>query len=540
VIWYTAKLSSINIQTSTEFNAGTQVNKLELVIDEAGAITSLFYNGEKHVIEDVPNEYASYLEACFNESLRLASDYRLHYIPFINFYQFQITLIERGLKEIPEYHLREFSMMMDQGLDKSPAPQIKIIPLGSKLEDAQGNDSGGLARNYVDSLFASIMEINKLSLKKTPSNLHFPIAKDPSNNLNQSERDLYRDIGRLLMFCYNSISSNDQSYRAGPCFESAVIAGALAFNSNEIETPFHELKVESKKKCINAILMHLLEIHQNDVTAGEQLANLNTVLSFLDWKPGDADPTDKELGLLYDSWLTTQDEAYDDEDKYTTGLKADLKKIKGDINNFIPLATSAALSTRIDAIGMPALKSCLAPIHQIAVGMKSACNPGTPKPSDDVHWDDTIQKIVPMDFSLKAQGSIDRKQMAQMFELVPFKDDDTIFSAISSEEKAEIKKKIGWLAEWIQDEKKGATDKELMLFLKFATGSSSFIPAKNIQVVPQALAQPQPDPISHTCFNKIEISPVPCGNAKFNDRDAKSFIKCLKAVCLPDDGFTLV
>ena len=521
IIWYNKQHNAINLQFKNYYDNSLQTEKLGLIIDQEGKITSVFRDGSLQDDLIIPDNYAPLIEACYYESLKRASEYS------INSTHIDIKTIPQGTEDIPEYHLSQLCPHLVSTTLNNAILDLRLKHLTTGLDIAPGIDAGGPAREFLDNLGKGVKysKILNIAIPKEES-LAFPLTNEsfykdgklPS--LTQDEQAHYKNLGILLMYCYNSTPK--QNYSLGQCFHPAVLRAALALSSHEINSNFEDLNLSTQKKMLLSIIDTARFLYPSEGAISSHLDKMAALLEIYDWTTGKPVPEDSLLSKAHDILGSSSkaSEAYDqfiNEDDYTP----DLPKIKANLEEFMK-ATKLAILTQNSEI-LPQLGECLAPIHQMAKGMKSVCQPGI-NLNLNFSWDNKFNSLDYIEFHNKTQGSLDRDQIINNFNLQLYDAYDTIPKIPTG--KQEITKKIAWLTEWV---KESATNEELESFLKYVTGSSSLAPQAQIHFQYMKLELNSPYPIAHSCFNRLELSQTPCGNDEYNDHTKEGFIKCLKA-----------
>lgn len=521
VVWYNKIYSAINIQDEGSYNAVIQDGKLGIIIDEDGKINSLKINNiiQPNHSTTVPNEFLSRLHACFNKALEVSSAYTLIDPQHSWVAPIQIAIVRRGLKEIPEFHLQNLSRAIENKIKTTVDPKIKVSFLKDDLNLANGIDAGGLSRDYFDDLFDGIQLSKELDFVTIQgSSLVLPHSKEEYTSiqglpiLNDQEKSVYQDIGKVISYCYHSQivpGHYEKTYLIGRHFDDALFHAALCLTAEEIDTPFENLTLQTKLKMCEALL---------DVRAKAGM-DVNFLAKRIKWLNKLKNLDQKELGeaafdVMYAECLS---------EDFIKDAEPDVEKISKNLKQFEACLIDAIFSQNG---GYGQLGVQLAPIHAIAQGMKSICHPRPfQDPNDNHYWNTTFHLINPAAFSNKVQGTLNRKEIAAQIK---------VDSNLQDSDKLEIEKKIIWLQEWIEDEKEGASEEELKDLLKFLTGSSSLPKDKDIHVIAQCGTY-YPVPIAHTCSFEMELAPMAATyGVEFDDFNKKNFIKSLKELVLID------
>jgi hypothetical protein len=173
----------------------------------------------------------------------------------------------------------------------------------------------------------------------------------------------------------------------------------------------------------------------------------------------------------------------------------------------------------------PGIGDALWPIYAMAKGMHEVFTASRRGGS--------YERIDPMDFNHKVQGSLDPNEVARRIQW--------------DGAEHQVTRKVNWLKEWIRGgvnpdgtPMDQATNEELGKLVKYITGNTGLLPGRDITVNVQAgelerrghraVRVYKPVPKAHTCFSSIEVSPEPCGSEEYNDRTKQGFIKCLREI----------
>jgi hypothetical protein len=498
-VWYNPKYGQLNIQRQYDWFNGEDENKLGIIISPDGKITSVRVNNEPQGSLDIPEQWLAPLQACFNKVLDTSSTYQFVEQPGMDKAPIQVMALKRGLREIPEYHLKQFAECIEKAVQSSQDPKITVTFLKDDLSKEVGIDAGGLTRDYIDDLMRGITERAQLPFN---TDLFLPKAtaqEKPTDPLiiNAREKEIYRELGIVFMYCYHSEKSEgiwDRSYSTGRHFDDALFKVAFSLTSKEIDQPFEKLSFERQFELCKALVG----------AYDKQTSSLQSYNKMLEW-------------IGKDNILGEQDE------------------IKVYIEHVLPenaVLTNEVMKEALKKVFVEGFTGELAAIHAIAGGMKQVYHPGSVQQlqKNSTEWDRTAkthsEKFV--EVSNKVQGSINRDDIAKSIE---------IRSNLAANQ--EIFKKTTWLKEWItgknaqgQKVSPQASEEELKNFLKFVTGSTSLPKDKKITVGKQH-DELYPVPKAHTCSFEMELSPQPAtyGN-DFNDHTKENFIKSLVGLAL--------
>jgi len=431
-----------------------------------------------------------------------------------------ISMRKRGIKDIADHHLTQLVKNLETALKYYEDPKMEVVFLKNDGTREIGTDRGGLSRDFLDELSRGITEFPNLRFHQIEENgLKIPLtiaeasSENRSPSLNSQEKDLYQNLGKLMMYCYHSKSKAhfDLTYLLGRHFDDAIFKAALSLNSDEIDTPFEKLPIETKFNMCEDLLK---------MRSGS--ANYINLLN-----------ATRKLWMAKDKKLMGAVEFVDQ-----MGFLPEDLDLKNDLDEFDIVKIKAHRMTILNSLcdqlftaggEHGVLGRELAPIHALAQGLKAFSQPTIPSSAAssaaqiNTRWNAQFLNMDVVEFSSKVQGTLDRetivKQMVVCAELM------------TDREKREITKKMKWLQEWIKDE---ASEMELQNLLRFLTGSSSLPAGKQIKIIKQVEEEKyNPIPHVHTCSLTIEICPIPIGN-EYNDRDKENFIRCLKEFPLKD------
>lgn len=515
VLWYTPESCKIQIQDLDNYTRAHGDDKLEISINEEGKITSLQFGMEQTPCsETISKKFFDCMVRAFEMIDQGISTYTQSNWPYSS--RVDVSVVRRNLKRYPLFHLKEFSKNIENACKTNVFVNLKVVFLEDDLNLCCAHDAGGLSRDFLCDLMEGIIQNKGLCFTAIgKSSLVLPQLPngDKSSNalpIGEEQRSAYQNIGKLMMFSYQSRSSK---YVLGRNFDEAIFAAALCLTAEEIDISFTKLNLETKVKMCQA----LLKVRKD---AGMDLTYLEKRVGWLaDFDQLDNDQFLEAVLSVYHAEFLPEEFTLNNQ-----GEDPDLDKINQNREKFKVFLIDSIFSQK-GAHGQ--FGAQLAPIHSIAQGMKSVCRPDAvqtmPKMTTaNVHWDTAIRALSYQTMSDKVQGSLDRVEIASRIKAI----------YLDHDQKIEIEKKIGWLQEWIRDEKNGASESELKSLLKYLTGSSTLPNKEEIRVVPQRNQPFCPVPIVHTCNFTMELAPVASQYGSYHDRDKHNFIKTLKEIAL--------
>lgn len=500
-VLYDSHISSIRI-----FDDHDQIN---IRVRDDGIIQSVMINGKSQDLSSVSVEQQKKIQACFDWALEATSTYKSQTSSMLHNYG-EIHIIRRGLSEIPEYHLNQLTNLLKAGMNFSYDPKFTVVFYRDDLTTSrsEGKDQGGLARDYLDDLMVSIKQ--NLSIQSTtgedlPKTRNQSRLQDPLPVLESEEMDIYQNIGKLMMYAFNSKQSKwlwDTTCSLGRQFNDVLFKAVLSLTADEINTPFDQLSLDTQLKLFKALAVPEINLDYNIYADRIKYLIQLAPLSSLDGL------TDQELKKIATQVLYAEvlPQEFVDDDLDMPIVAA----IRKDPEKFKKALFDSIFNVKLE--GGLCIAELLAPIHAIAQGMKSFCQP----PVNEV-WDKKIMKNDPNAFSAKVQGSVDRQEIVNhiAFSLMPV-------NSIAQ-------KKTEWLKEWLLHD---ASDEDVRNFLKYATGSSSLPKEKNITVY-QQFTDIIPFPKASTCALAVYISGEPKSSyMDYDDATKENFIRGLKEVVL--------
>lgn len=405
---------------------------------------------EGNKVSSIPESVMPLFNAMVSEGYKQSSSYSQHGY---------IRIIREGIKHIPEWHLNQLCTCLDNDLSVH-------------FQDERGADAGGVKRDYITTLAASLQDLKTL-FAPIEGSLKLPRIlrenQEPIFYCNEEEIQTYNNLGSLFSRCYSSAGSwvgfEIDLITTGCFFSDALFKAVLSLKESDFAASGHpqeEAYVKIAKALLKALdtegtpaikdVIKCLEVTQ---------ASLESILEANDM-------------ALYQAVLLAGEAIYTDDngDPDIEKIKSDPKKFIGDIRAAIFSDTS--LSKNLKGVSLGAI---LDPVYQVSCGLRKAV------PNS---WND-FRRNDPVKVSEKIQGSVDRRNIVANI---------TCFSFSSN-----VRKKAGWLKEWIGEE---ATEAELKTFLRFVTGGASLPAGKQIKI--EAQAEGQPFPTVCTCGLGISVS----------------------------------
>jgi hypothetical protein len=504
-IWYNPdpNVRSFNIQPVELFDIGAQDAKLSVRINEEGHVESVYFNGAPATM-DTLGIHKKKIKAVFDKTLTTSSIYKLGSQPLAR----DILLVNRGLREVPNYHLEQYiNLVRPMYTGIKPMKLLRIAYLQDNLQEQAGIDAGGLTRDYFDSLFSGLIKrgepVHFTPISDEKPDLVIPQADLPVLSL--EENTCYENMGKMMMCAYLS-QTNGFKVSIGRHFDDGLFRAILALSPEMMNKPFNDMVLKDKASILRALLPE-----------GTLAYIRNSMIPLLTETPFE---NDHQLdNAIYEAAACFQNT--DLPDPFKTDDEPDLGKIKANMVAFREALMQELLSH------IPKVVQSIAPTQAIARGMRSFCTKSTDPNIQNNYWKETIQKLPVEAFTRNIQGSLDREKIVGSF---------TIQNAYGVT-KQEISKKIEWLKTWIQ--KPTTTDEDLARFLKFVTGSSS-ISEQGIKVIYEPGTQ-SAIPRSHTCFYQLVLAGAPSGNEVLNDRTEAKFIEALKyAIDNSGDNFNVI
>ncbi|MEI8366504.1 MAG: hypothetical protein WCF65_08830 [Parachlamydiaceae bacterium] len=388
-----------------------------------------------------------------------------------------VSLPREGMKLIPKFYIMELAKLLEPG-----------VPLLVTFINEEGLDYGGLSKDFLNGIFESFCSSASCcsSTGVSDAPLKLPITQSEDGKPSDEEMEVYRAIGKIIGYCYQSkpVSGSKfiERYSIGLHFDPCLFGSILSLSYEAIGKPFARLTSAGKIKMINGILT------DEDAVLKKAMNVLNNI------NPGglsDQDITDAALTALNlvnypldgsepDQKLQKNAGKYSDG---TANINTDkINLARKDWNGFRSFLQQAILVGRKD------LDRRLVPAHAIAQGIAEGITQNSNKESCWL----SLMRVSPDDFSLEVQGTVDRAVLIRSIEI----------STDVKENVATIEQKMGWLKKWLEQ----APEKDLAIFLKFATASSGLRKDTKIKIQRQASCF-SVFPIAHTCGPFLDLAP---------------------------------
>jgi hypothetical protein len=421
------------------------------------------------------------------------------------------TVIEQWLPSIiTRFHqctkdLVQGSLFQGVQTHTSLNPRIKVSFLQDTLAETISIDTSGLSRGYLDQICRGLIQGGILTFlplnMRTPKSDVVPVTSISSSpetlipDLLPAEREQCERLGRLFMYCYNSIEDKPSPpATTGHFFDNSLFAAALVLTHNELSRPFHELPLNrlidmaeaivraseqeapGSQKFVLDILLPACMIDLDAITPDS--VRMSALLQYCVSMDGcDGETSIERLLSAFDENPT----------EFILHHRASLQEAKRQCLDVL----FSAFRNSSDSSKRGGIAAMLAPIHAIACGM-TLCSTlkqwdrirrGVPPPGM------TLPRGMPpyLALSEKIQGSLDRKRIA-----------DGLIAGNSG-----AQRKTQWLREWILDSTT-CSDADLRNFLRWATGSSG-IPTQ-IKVI-SSYTPAYPIPGAYTCFACLCLHP---------------------------------
>lgn len=464
-------------------------------------------------------------------------------------YRISIEVRRQDIKANPQRHLREFVEEIEEHILTNTHGGLRVRFIGER-----GIDASGLTKDFLDDLLTGATELGMtdednagLAFKRVPeSGLVVPQSRNGDYDL------IYQQIGKVMQFCYPSL-------QIGSHFDISLFRVIANLNANEINQPYASLSNERKLELYNIItffqqdndhagMLNYLSLEANALSE-EQLKSILAKLGQATQLPLDfymiplidemnhqeniqkmknalRQVNQEDLLLQVEDWGEQQlreasrkilenveaipEEIEDlfeeldfiDEERCQESIQRVFEEIQNNLQNKARLKESL----RIWLSGIYDLQ--VRGMHAIAQGMKSVCVKGraSTREDQDQQWNTAFYCPNPNDFnstlSDTLQGKFDREFIATHI--------------VYTGNNQAIQQKIEWLQEWVRDQNN--SDLKVRKLCKFITGSTAL--AHNGQIRVHEQNEPySANPVTHTCFNTIDLAPAYCGSLEFRNEE---------------------
>lgn len=530
----------------TEFNKTESIeiwslgNRNKSLVFQLGAVLTCLVDNQPTDLDKIPANKSDWLMGSFKAAIELSSKYALKNK------KIEISVLKRGVEQNPSDHLSKLSDALREAVKTEDHPLLEVVLLKDDLTIGKGLDNGGISRDYLNSLFTSLTENSHVNFKsQKPSKLFMPVATQKgvsSDNpatlfpgLTDMEKRSLNEVGRVMMFCYNSLPNTvdfkNYSYGIGQHFDELLFEIALTLQADEVNTNFEDLSVNVKANMAKIIFEKFLRADKTNEDAA--IKDKLELFKLFNWKQGN---------LLTNMNLNAAAEFARDFIDEDDGFSLDINAVIVDPQKFVNTVRENLLNEKL---GTTTVSELIAPIHAIAQGLRSA-------QSSDFEWM-RLMRVKARDLNDKIQGSLDRKVIAEAFEVKTQVLKDQHMVNKSHQEIKELNKKTKWLKDWI--ESKETKDEAIRKFLVYATGSNSLPKDQKIFIdeqSPQLDAKKNiirnvdgtvfynPTPVANTCSHTILMSPVGCGQSDgINDKSEAAFKKMLYETILSVQSFEI-
>lgn len=488
--WFNRSLQAFNFQEAEAFRSFNSKNKTGVGIAPDGKILSVFKDGKK--VEDQPpllGDRAPIIRSFLVNALESTSSYHVQHGHTI-----QVTLVDRGLEKIPEFHLERLA----QGILAPGIRDIDVQFLNKELHGMDGIDAGGLTRELLNRLCKGLINMqSSVAFTRCESGICLPALKNPQAQVLTAQEDrVFKNLGAVLMFCYDSRSVGpfDTSAVIGRHFDDALFCKILAlpFATLAIEEPDFETTLYMARRVLEKEPQkrQIIDILSKPTLSDHDFEWIETVLM----------PAEEEFSKA---------------DFPGGSLKEQFQ------NNWMRIKQKLFV--------MSELHQEVLPIRAIAQGMMLASvkQGAHLTQARERRWQELQDRVRPEELSERIQGCIDKETIARSIRLSP---------GLSVAHQHELNKKMQWLKKWITET---ATQAELRNFLEFATGVTSLPRGKHITICPQAVHPILPVPKAHTCSYQLEFAPFPCASLgpNYDDSTEEGFIRALGIALANPSGY---
>jgi len=236
----THQANAVNIELKDSYGTKEDQHKekLGIVLSDGGQVESIMYQGQ--VREAIPEQWKPVLRECLQQALLVSSRYQGD----------RISVIPRGLKELPEFHLGSIVDYLDSRIGVQQDPKFHVTFLEDTVVDrGHGADAGGLARDYLSDLVnGMVTKRNDLFVLDDESGLLVP--KMPEEGDKAEAQWVFERLGKLLMYCFHSQAGGgyDRTLMTGFYFDEPTLAAAFSLTAAEVNISFSELSLEAKQR----------------------------------------------------------------------------------------------------------------------------------------------------------------------------------------------------------------------------------------------------------------------------------------------------
>lgn len=479
MIWK-SKDGYICIQSQEMWNKFIRLDRLDLKINEEGALTSVLVNRQSMTKPEILPQDKALARILYRAALQKTSLYEnMKYARAVS-----IQVVKGGVEEMAIHHLKKTVECLSERPHKDTVFHVKFLEWN--LDESPGIDAGGPSREFVGLIFAGLLKDSACQLKCDPNwkGLPMPKAAEPDKGLSQTELEQYRNTGYMQMYCYNSTGT--RKCVSGQIFHQDLFTALQQIDYTEIrkkdpdwEAPCWQNVLKTLIANKGDILIH--KATQQDVDAGRAE----------EVEP--ADVTDEDFRKYLQKKDPSQDETAEVVNKINkSGISEDhitVETAKKFLAGYVHEKYFGYL---------PAL-------HAIAKGMADRLF------ETRVHSEEYWTTFTTDDKAAeKIQGKLDR---------------ETIVAGIQYKngvvENDVLRQKVKWLKEWLLSEK---DEEKVKNFLKYVTGVKVCAGVIKMNTQP---GEKSPLPVAHTCFSQLDLSNKFHDQGTYKDDSKENFIASL-------------
>ncbi len=329
--------------------------------------------------------------------------------------------------------------------------------LNVKFENEPGIDAGALSRDLISNIFIGMAKT--MDFKMCKNGLFRPELK-PNTNFKPEDQQVYRDLGKLMMFCLNAGKTEVPpiDYPIGMVFDGNVLAAIQAFPDELLNKDMDVNELFKNPDNLDKLYDVFSKLNAGGQGQGEDLIKM--YMKYM--KPWDDKTPIRLIETIYD--LALDDPDFPD-DLRSMDIKndiAEMRKIEGKI-----------LSS-LKKVCLAQMLADLGPIQAIARGMKEA------KLAKDITWND-VKNMSSPEFSEMLQGKVGKEAIIKHIK---------VNHPISEDQE----KWQGWMEDWIRE----SDEPTLSRFLQVTTGCNA-LGQKDIQICDKGNIE------FHSCFNQIDF-----------------------------------